>query len=116
MSEKATNHTKPINQKMRNIFYWLSRILSVLFIAFISIFAFDVFGEPQWFLALFLHLIPSYFLIAITIVAWKHEMLGGFLFLTVGFLLLVFTHFEVLFLGIPSLIIGALFLILYFLN
>lgn len=95
---------------MKKIFYWLPRILSILFIAFISIFALDVFSEPQWLLALFMHLIPSYFLIAITIVAWKHEMLGGFLFLIAGFALLIFTHLDALIISIPAFIIGVLFL------
>lgn len=95
---------------MKKIVYWLPRILSILFIAFISMFALDVFSEPRWLLALFMHLIPSYFLIAITIVAWKHEMLGGILFLVAGFALLIFTHFEALIIGIPAFIIGALFL------
>ncbi|MCL5431838.1 MAG: hypothetical protein M1484_01920 [Patescibacteria group bacterium] len=95
---------------MKKIIYWLPRILSILFIAFISMFALDVFGEPQWLLALFMHLIPSYFLIAITIVAWKHEVLGGFLFLVAGVALLIFTHFEALIIGIPAFVIGALFL------
>jgi signal transduction histidine kinase len=96
---------------MKRAFCWLPRILSVLFIAFISVFALDVFSEPQWFLALFMHLIPSYFLIVITIVAWKHEVLGGFLFLIAGFALLLFTHFEALIIGIPVFIIGLLFLL-----
>jgi hypothetical protein len=95
---------------MKRAFYWLPRILSILFIAFISMFALDVLGEPRWLLALFMHLIPSYFLIAVTIVAWKHEMLGGFLFLIAGIVLLIFTHFEALIIGIPAFVIGLLFL------
>jgi len=95
---------------MKKIVYWLPRILSILFIAFISVFALDVFSEPRWLLALFIHLIPGYFLVAITIVAWKHEILGGFLFLIAGFALLIFTHFEALIIGIPAFVIGALFL------
>ena len=95
---------------MKKVLYWLPRILAILFIAFISMFALDVFSEPQWLLALFMHLIPSYFLVAITIVAWKHEMLGGFLFLIAGFALLIFTHFEALIIGIPAFVIGVLFL------
>ncbi len=95
---------------MKKITYWLPRVLSILFIAFISVFALDVFSEPNWPLALFMHLIPSYFLVAITIVAWKHEMLGGFLFLIAGFALLIFTHFEALIIGIPAFVIGVLFL------
>jgi hypothetical protein len=96
---------------MKKVFYWLPRILSILFIALISSFALDVFSESQWVLALFMHLIPSYFIVIITVIAWKHEVLGGFLFLTAGFVLLIFTHFEALIIGIPAFIVGMLFLI-----
>ncbi len=96
---------------MKNIGYWLPRTLAILFIAFISMFALDVFSEPQWFLALLIHSIPSYILIIVTIVAWKHEQAGGFLFLIAGLALLIFTHFEALIIGIPAFVIGALFLI-----
>lgn len=96
---------------MKKIFYWLPRILAILFIVFISMFALDVFSEPNWPLALFMHLIPSYLLITITIIAWKNEVLGGFLFLIAGFVLLIFTHFEALIIGIPAFVIGVLFLV-----
>jgi len=73
-------------------------------------FALDVFGEPQWLLALTIHLIPSYILIAITIVAWRNETVGGCLFLLGGVLLLVFTRLEALIIAIPAFIVGVLFL------
>jgi hypothetical protein len=95
---------------MKNVLYWLPRILSILYIALISMFALDIIGEPQWLLALFMHLIPSYFLIAVTVVAWKHETLGGFLFLLTGLAMLIFTHFEAFIIWIPALVIGLLFL------
>jgi len=79
---------------MKKIPYWLPRVLSVLFIAFISVFALDVFGEPQWFLALLMHLIPSFILIILTAIAWKNERLGGFIFIAAGFLMLVSSRFE----------------------
>jgi hypothetical protein len=96
---------------MKNTLYWLPRTLAILFIAFISMFALDVFGEPNWPVALFMHLIPSYFLVAITIIAWKHELLGGFLFLAAGLALLVFTHLGTFIIWMPAFIIGILFLI-----
>jgi len=95
---------------MRKVIYWLPRILPVLFIAFISIFALDVFGERQWFLALLMHLIPSFILIILTVIAWKHEQLGGFIFVVVGFLMLISSHFESLIISIPAVILGVLFL------
>jgi hypothetical protein len=95
---------------MQKIFYWLPRILAILFIAFISIFALDVFGEPQWFLALIMHLIPSFILVILTVVSWKHEQLGGFIFISAGLFLLISSRFESLIISIPALVIGALFL------
>jgi len=74
-------------------------------------FALDVFGEPQWFLALLIHLIPSYFLVTITVIAWRNETTGGFLFLLSGIALLIFTHFEAWIIAIPAFVIGLLFLV-----
>lgn len=91
-------------------FYWLPRVLAICLIVFISLFALDVFGESQWFLALVMHLIPSFILIAVTVLAWKNEMIGGFLFLLVGILMMFFTHFESMIISLPIMIIGALFL------
>jgi hypothetical protein len=96
---------------MKRIFHWLPRVSAILLVAFVSLFALDVFSEPNWPVALFMHLIPSYFLIAISIVAWKHELLGGFLFLIAGLVLLVFTHFGAFIIWLPAFFIGILFLI-----
>jgi len=94
---------------LSKILYWLPRILAILFIAFVSLFALDVFGQPQWFLAFLMHLIPSYILIIVTIIAWKHERVGGFIFVTIGILVLVSSRFESLIISIPVIILGALF-------
>ncbi len=103
------------NNYMKTVIYWLPRILAVLFIAFISMFALDVFSEGytlnQLLLALFMHLIPSFILTALTIIAWKNERIGGFSFIVAGFALLVFTHFEALIIAIPAFVIGGVFLI-----
>jgi hypothetical protein len=103
------NINKDKRLALQKIIYWLPRILSILFIAFISIFALDVFSEAQWFLALLVHLIPSYILIILTAVAWKHERVGGFIFIAIGFLVLVLSRFESPIISIPAVVIGALF-------
>lgn len=100
---------------LKNTLYWLPKVLSILLILFISIFALDVFGESQWFLALIMHLIPSFILITLTIIAWKNEKIGGILFILVGIAMSFFFHFETLFITIPTSIIGILFLVNYFL-
>ena len=99
------------NFALSKLLYWLPRVLAICFIIFISLFALDVFGLPQWFLALIIHLIPSFILVAITVLAWKKEMAGGLLFLLAGILMLFFTHFESMIVSLPILVVGALFLI-----
>ena len=51
-------------------------------------FALDAFapGQTTWqqFGAFFIHLIPSYILIALLIIAWKWELIGGIVFLIIG--------------------------------
>ncbi len=95
---------------MKKVYFWLPRVLSILFILFISMFALDVFGERQWFLALIMHLIPSFILAVLTAVAWKNEKLGGVLFLGVGLLMFAFNNFRSLIVFAPMAVIGILFL------
>ena len=53
---------------VKRFLFWLPRVLSALFAAFISLFALDVFGagyglwETIW--ALFVHLIPTWLILA----------------------------------------------------
>ncbi|MCE1253752.1 MAG: hypothetical protein LWX83_09415 [Anaerolineae bacterium] len=65
---------------LSRVLYWTPRILSILFILFISLFALDVFNEGydpwQTFVGLTIHLIPSYILIAAAIIAWRWEPAG----------------------------------------
>jgi signal transduction histidine kinase len=95
---------------MKKFLYWLPRILSILLICFISMFALDVFEEPQWFLGLIMHLIPSFILALITFIAWKHAYWGGILFIATGIFSLFFFHFETMIVFIPAVVIGILFL------
>ncbi len=94
---------------VKKFFYWLPRILAILYICFFSVFALDVFGEPQWPLALFMHLIPSMVLLTMTIVAWKKERVGGILFFLAGVFILVFYH--TLWMALPAFAISFLLLI-----
>lgn len=96
---------------MKKFLYWLPRVLAILFIGFISLFALDVFTEPQWFLALIMHLIPSFVLIIATAIAWKHEFVGGWLFLGAGGILLYLSGFESWIVSSPAFLIGGLFLL-----
>jgi len=96
---------------MKKSLSWLPRVLAILYIAFISLFALDVFEQPQWFLALIMHLIPTYIFTILTIFAWKNQKYGGWLFIFAGIVLAVLTNFEALIIAIPTIIIGGLFLL-----
>ena len=101
------------------VLYWTPRILAVAFILFISMFALDVFGEygfPEVLVALFMHLVPSFLLIAATAVAWKNEKAGGILFLALGIVTVFFfrTYSDIisfLIVSMPVFVIGGLFIL-----
>jgi hypothetical protein len=96
---------------MRKVIHRLPRIVSISFICLIGLFALDVFEEPQWLLALLIHLIPSYVLIILTVIAWKNELLGGILYILAGLIVLGVYQSGMLILAIPPILIGTLFLV-----
>ncbi len=73
---------------MKNkILYWTPRVLGILFAVFISIFALDVFGEygfPEVLVALFMHLIPTFLIVGVLLIAWKWNLVGGILYIGLG--------------------------------
>ena len=115
-------------KKSIRIFHWLPRILCILAILFISIFAADAFrpGHTIWQQLgdFFIHLIPSYILLAFLIVAWKWERIGGIIFTVIGLGLspFIFMHnynmnhsvgmslIIILTITFPFIVVGILFL------
>ena len=93
---------------MKSLLYWAPRILALLYIAFISMFALDSFSEPNWPIALFMHLIPSLILAGVTAIAWKREFVGGILFLALAVAFTLF--FQSFVLAAPIFVIGVLLL------
>ena len=73
--------------------YWAPRISSILLILFLSMFALDIFdmGLGFWgtIVGLFIHLIPSFVLIILLVVAWKYELVGGIAFISAGILYII---------------------------
>jgi hypothetical protein len=74
------------------VFFWAPRILGILAISFVSMFALDAF-QPELTIweqlrDFLMHLVPSFILLAILLVAWKWELIGGIIFIAIG---LVFT-------------------------
>jgi len=63
------------------VLQWTPRILCILAILFVSLFALDSFSSEHTFwqntAAFLMHLIPSFVLLAILIVSWKWEKVGG---------------------------------------
>ncbi len=79
-----------MNEKIKKVLFWAPRVLGVLFAIFISLFALDVFMEGYGFwemiIALLMHLIPTAIFLLVLVVAWRWEMIGGFLFIALGVL------------------------------
>ncbi len=70
--------------------FWTPRVLSIVFIAFLSLFALDVFDEHLGFwgtiVALAIHQIPVFILLAALILAWRWEWIGAALYAAGGLL------------------------------
>lgn len=70
------------------VLHWLPRLASIAFIAFLSLFSLDVFGEHRgaWetLLALAVHLAPVLALVAALALAWRWEGVGALLFGAAG--------------------------------
>jgi len=102
------------------IVYWTPRVLAILFILLVSIFALDVFGEGYGLFkligALLIHSIPTFLLIAILIISWKWGKAGGIIFVLLGILYIIMTYHRfslsvyLIMAGIPFLI-GILFIV-----
>ena len=109
--------TKSVKQWL----FWTPRVLVMLFAAFVSIFALDVFGAGYGFwetiLALFMHLIPTGLLVVALVIAWRWPWVGGILFpgLGVAYLVSMWGRFPW---SVYLIMMGPLFLvgILFWLN
>ncbi|HUJ09636.1 MAG TPA: hypothetical protein VL171_06375 [Verrucomicrobiae bacterium] len=109
-----------MKEPAKRILFWTPRILGILYAAFISIFALDVFGAGYGFwgtvAALLIHLIPTGLLLLALIIAWRWECVGGLLYIGLGlwYSSLVWHHHP----GWIQVIAGPVFLtgILFFIN
>lgn len=121
-------------KKTIKVFHWLPRIICIIAILFISLFAADAFAPElsiwQQLGDFIMHLIPSFILLALLIVAWKWEYIGGIIFMIIGlgFSPIVFMHNYkmnhsigmslgiILMITIPFVIVGILFIVSHFLK
>jgi hypothetical protein len=106
----------------RLVLHWAPRALSIAFAAFISMFALDVFSEGrgvwQTVVALMIHLIPTYVLVGMLILAWRWEWIGAAVSSGLGFLFLWWDHnyrhnagIAVLMIAGPLFLMAALYLV-----
>lgn len=82
--------------------------VAVLYILFISAFALDVFEQPQWPVALLIHLLPSLVLTIGLVVSRKHKIIGGLIFIATAVWLLR----SAWMIWLPPLLIGILLAVL----
>lgn|SRR3989344_8718199 len=103
----------------KKAFYYLPRILAIIYILFLGIFALDVFIPNQtlgyYLIALFMHLIPNFILLIILAVAWIWERAGGGLFILLGLIFTVFFNTYIswpnfLLISFPIFLLGFLFI------
>ena len=75
-------------KKSIKVYHWLPRVIGILAILFISLFALDSFTAEisvwQQIIGFFIHLIPSFILLIFLIIAWKWEYTGGVIFILIG--------------------------------
>ena len=114
-------------------FHWLPRVICIIAIGFVSLFAADAFESSrstwQQLSAFFMHLIPSFILLGLLYVSWKWEFAGGILFTVVGIIMtpIIFlhnykiNHFSlaqcteiVLLITFPFIMVGILFIMSHF--
>lgn len=65
------------------ILHWTPRILSLIYVFFLALFALDVFNEYSGWavvIPLLMHLIPSFILLIIVAVSWRYEIVGAVVF------------------------------------
>lgn len=104
---------------MHRMLHWTPRVLAVGFALFLALFALDVFGAfdtvGETAIALFMHLIPTFILLAAAAIAWRWQLAGGLVFLALGVVSVFFFHtyehiVTFLTVSVPAFIVGVLFL------
>jgi hypothetical protein len=114
------------------VLHWLPRTLCILAILFVSTFALDSFAPNltlwQQLGAFLIHLIPSFVLLALLLVAWRWELVGGIALAATG-LVLSFPVFAlnyrrthsigtclgiILMITMPFVVVGVLFIVSHY--
>jgi hypothetical protein len=117
--EKILKQNKSRMKMKRKILTWAPRVLAILMAAFLSMFAMDVFEEyafPLVLVALFMHLIPTFALVIVILLAWRYKLVGGILFilLAIFYTWMTWGKFDLLtylIIPLPVFLTGALFIL-----
>lgn len=115
--------------KSHKVLYWTPRILVILAILFVSLFALDSFSPERtlWqnLAAFAMNMIPSFVLLIVLVIAWRWEFTGGVILTLIGLFFSVFLFIKnyhmnhsvpksllvVLLISIPFVAAGILFII-----
>ena len=108
-----------MSKSLRLTLFWIPRVLGILFILFISLFALDIFdmGLGFWgtILGLFMHLLPSIAMLIGLILAWRWEWVGTLVYGAFGVWFLSISQpgdvmYYIILVGVPV-VIALLFLL-----
>lgn len=105
------------SENLVNTIRWISRITTIIFILFLSMFAFDVFGEAGGFwrttAAFLIHMIPSFVMIAVLALSWKRPLVGGIVFMAIAVSYLFWSSGSRTYaiISVPLFVIAALFIL-----
>jgi len=119
---------EPRTKNISRFVYWTPRVLSIIFVCFLALFSLDIFDLKLGFwgtvLGLFMHNIPALILLAVLLISWKREIVGGIVFILAGVFYvsalatnLLRSHFEwymlswIFMISGPAFLIGILFLL-----
>jgi hypothetical protein len=118
--------------KAGEILFWTPRLMCIVAIVVMSMLSFDAF-KPEFsswhqIRTFILHMVPSFTLILLLLLAWRKELTGGTIFIVVGMLLSVFLYrynyqeyhsfiksfVPVALVALPFCLTGILFVVDYF--
>ncbi len=104
-----------MNTRMDAFLHWAPRVIGLLAAGFISLFALDVFQEGYGLVetgvALFMHLIPTFLLLAALVLGWRHPRAGGVAYLVLGVVAALWFRGLPAFVivSLPAFVVGGLF-------
>ena len=82
--------------KTQHLLHWTPRVMGILFAAFLSLFALDVFGVGLSFWdsirAFLIHLAPVYVVVIVLLLAWRWEWVGALFFAALALVYVVWAR------------------------